>query len=347
LATTFLAIGCGKEPIATPYVAEEFVVCNASEDQTWPHISGDIIVWVDYRNGQSGKYEQPENPDIYGYNIVDGSEFPICTNGSDQLNPDIDYASDAVVWQDDRNGNEDIYGYNISAETEFVICNESHDQAFPSTSENTVVWNDFRSDIDYVSYIYGYNLSSGQEFSINIFPSLKYFTSIHKNIVAWLDFRKADLIYGGGENLNLEIYACDLSSSVEFAITDDEYGQDPPGADVYGDLLVWSERYESSGIYNYDIVTYNLTTHNKSILITGHDTRMEPVLYGDIVVWTDYRSGNGDIYGYNLKTGEELAICTDPAYQQNPAVFGNTVIWEDERNGNTDIYGARLTFDNP
>ena len=349
LSTTIAAIGCGNEPIATPYVAEEFVVCNASGNQGSPRISGDIVVWADNRNG---------NTDIYGYNLSDGSEFPVCTNSSDQTNPDVDNASDTVVWQDDRNGNDDIYGYNLSAETEFIICNESHEQGAPSISGDTVIWMDDRDDIDNVSYIYGYNLSSGEEFPISTYQSMnstylstKMFPSIYKDTVTWLDFREINLSahqQHPDTDFNTEIYGYNLSSDLEFAITDDEYTQDPPGADIYGDILVWSEGHQDEST-SY-IYSYNLTTHAKSALTTSHDALRTPVIYGDIVVWEDYRNGNGDIYGYNLKTGEEFAICTDPGYQQNPAIYGNIVVWEDNREEVTDsydIYGARLTFDNP
>jgi len=345
-STSLAAVGCGKEQIATPYVAEEFVICNASGNQDSPRISGDIVVWRDDRGG---------NNDIYGYNISDSSEFPVCTNASDQWNPDIDHASDAVVWKDNRNGNGDIYGYNLKTETEFVICNESHVQGAPSISGNIVVWIDDRDGEEYTSYIYGYNLSSGEEFPINtylstnsIYYSTKMFPSIYKDTVIWLDFREINhsADYQQLEAvLNTEIYGYNLSSDVEFAITDDEYTQGPPGADIYDDILVWSECHYNESVCI--IYSYNLTTHTKSALTTSRDAIAAPVIYGDIVVWGDYRNGNWDIYGYNLKTGGEFAICTDPGYQSPPAISGNIVVWTDNRNGNGDIYGARLTFDNP
>ena len=341
LSTTIAAIGCGNEPIPTPYVTEEFVVCNASGSQSSPRISGDIVVWADDRNG---------NADIYGYDISDDSEFPVCTNASDQTKPDVDYETDTVVWKDNRNGNGDIYGYNLSTETEFVICNESQDQGTPSISGDTVVWMDDRNNIDNATYIYGYDLSSGEEFPVSTYLSIdseyfstKMFPSIYKDTVTWLDFRKINISehrQHPDAGFNTEIYGCNLSSGLEFAVTDDEYSQDPPGADIYGDIMIWSEGHPNeSVIYLY---SYNLTTHAKSALTTSHNALMAPVIYGYIVVWTDYRNGNGDIYGYNLKTGEEFAICTDPGNQQNQDIYGNIVVWDDG-----DIHGARLTFDNP
>ncbi len=69
---------------------------------------------------------------------------------------------------------------------------------------------------------------------------------------------------------------------------------------------------------------------------------MSPAIYGDIVVWRDYRNVNGDIYGYNLKTKQEFQITTDPAEQYDSVIYGDIVVWYDHRNGNTDIYGYNL-----
>lgn len=344
LATTVTIIGCGPKTIATPYVAEEFVICNASGNQIFPSISGDIVVWTDYRNG---------NGDIFGYDLGSGAELAICTDENDQGGPAID--NDIVVWTDARNDDDDtsrsdIYGYNLSTEYEFIICAEPYNQGAPSISGDWVVWIDEGNDDDHNSSIYAYKFSTGEIYLVSTYQSMKMFPSIHGDLVAWLDFRKVDfstLNQQPQPGFNTEIYGCNLSSGLEFAITDDEYTQDPPGADIYGDIMVWSEGHQGEGLMY--IYSYNLTTQVKSALTTSHDAMGTPFIYGNVVVWSDYRNGNGDIYGYNLETGEEFAICTDPGEQHYPAISGNIVVWVDDRAeiANTyDIYGARLTFDN-
>jgi beta propeller repeat protein len=79
-------------------------------------------------------------------------------------------------------------------------------------------------------------------------------------------------------------------------------------------------------------------------LTTGAYYQGEPAIYGDIVVWTDYRNGelNSDIYGMNIKTGQEFPICTAASYQVSPAIYGDIVVWQDYRSGNADIYGKNI-----
>ena len=67
-----------------------------------------------------------------------------------------------------------------------------------------------------------------------------------------------------------------------------------------------------------------------------------PAIDSNIVVWQDYRDGNGDIYGYDFDTETEFAICTAIDDQDNPDIDGNIVVWGDSRDGNGDIYGYNL-----
>jgi len=62
----------------------------------------------------------------------------------------------------------------------------------------------------------------------------------------------------------------------------------------------------------------------------------EPVIYGDYIVWTDYRNDNGsgmnsDIYMYDMSTHREQSICTNDRRQVRPDIYGNWIVWEDNR----------------
>ena len=80
-------------------------------------------------------------------------------------------------------------------------------------------------------------------------------------------------------------------------------------------------------------------------ITTEEGDQYDPAIYGDIVVWYDYRNGNNDIYGRNIRTmAEEFPICTDDGDQYDPAIYGDIVVWQDDRNGNInpDIWGYNL-----
>ncbi len=63
-----------------------------------------------------------------------------------------------------------------------------------------------------------------------------------------------------------------------------------------------------------------------------------PAVSGNVVVWEDYRNGDGDVYIYDLSTETETRITADAHDQLRPVVSGNTIVWHDNRNGNWDIY---------
>ncbi len=68
-----------------------------------------------------------------------------------------------------------------------------------------------------------------------------------------------------------------------------------------------------------------------------------PTVYGDYVVWADYRNGEWDIYGKDIGIGEEFPICVvvgELGYP--PEIYGDIVVWYDKRSGDWDIYGYNL-----
>ncbi len=102
-------------------VRAETAICTHYVNQSAPAVSGNIVVWDDYRNG---------NHDIYGYDTDTGTELAICTHSAGQYDPAV--SGNIAVWEDDRNGNYDIYAYNNATGLEFSICTDSAGQFDPA-----------------------------------------------------------------------------------------------------------------------------------------------------------------------------------------------------------------------
>ena len=87
-----------------------------------PDIFGNIVVWMDGRNG---------NTDIYGYYLDKHREFRVTTHKASQSWPVTN--GNIVVWVDWRHGGgvygNDIYGYNIQKLlVEIILVSASHER---------------------------------------------------------------------------------------------------------------------------------------------------------------------------------------------------------------------------
>lgn len=87
-------------------------------------------------------------------------------------------------------------------------------------------------------------------------------------------------------------------------------------------------------------------------ICTAAGDQQFPAIYGDVIVWEDYRdyaSSSTDIYAYVLSTDAEIPICTAPTEQWSPSIWGDVIVWQDSRNAvkgqiHYDIYSYDLNL---
>ncbi|MHC4501506.1 MAG: hypothetical protein ACYS21_20650, partial [Planctomycetota bacterium] len=296
-------------------------VCTDSNLQEEPDISGNIVVWHDDRKG---------NSDIYGYDLLNQSEFAITTDTNHQYDPAV--SGSIVVWEDVRHVDDSIYGYDLATQTEFLICKDPNHQDFPAVCGNIVVWQQSEDYSGDYWDMYGYNLVDQNSFVVSMAADTQErYSDISGNIVVWQDDRSGVK----------DIYGYDLFDQNDFPICIDSNNQYDPA--VSGCIVVWRDTREG----NPDIYGRDLVTQTEFPICTDPCEQYYPAISGNIVVWEDLRNDDGsltnpDIYGYDLLTQTEFPICTDPCEQYRPAISGNIVVWRDNRNGNRDIYGAYI-----
>ena len=294
--------------VALPVSAgAEFPICTNLAYQEYPGISGNIVVWDDYHNG---------NYNTYGYNLASGQEFSVCTAPGDQESSRV--SGNIVVWNDSRNGNWDIYGYDLAAGREFPICTAPGNQGRPAVSGNIVVWEDGRNEPQWTGMdIYGYDLSTGQEFEVCTAPGFQECAAISGNIVVWEDDR-----YGYPYNHDYNIYGYDLATDQEFPVCTASGYQIEPS--ISGDIIVWCDRRSD----NYDIYGYNLTTGSQFPISMQVYDQFVPSISGNTVIWMSNHSGNYDIYGCTLGGSEGGGTTSGPIisnFNTIPSILSSTV----------------------
>jgi hypothetical protein len=138
----------------------------AGSNQSSPRLieddfGGVIVVWTDFRAGNSDIYAQRLNASGNPQWLLNG--VPVCTAANTQSGPDIisDGAAGAIVaWEDSRTGNYDIYAQHIRPSSAMawlsggvVLCSEAGSQSnLGITTDGAggaiVAWQDNRTGVE-------------------------------------------------------------------------------------------------------------------------------------------------------------------------------------------------------
>jgi beta propeller repeat protein len=293
---------------------------------TIPAISGNSVVFIDYRNFRYS---------IFEVDITNKREQIIVPNPG-YTEPQIRLSDNRVAWIGYQTFiQSDLYIKDLSSNLVTLVTEDAAFQNYPDIYKNKVVWQDYRNaNTDYKNAdIYFYDLLSGETKQITSDSSYQTFPSVWGNLIVWEDHRNAY-----PDTTNVDIYLFNLLTNEERQITSDPSAQLNPR--IWGDKIVWEDYRNGVG----DIYMFDLSTNTEKAISTFNAFKSHPVIYQDWIVWQDYRNDvYADIYGFNLATNKEYPVIIQPHHQDFAAIDSLNLIWQDFNNNRQDLYRAILT----
>jgi uncharacterized repeat protein (TIGR02543 family) len=311
----------------------DFAISTLGTSISRSAISGSIAVWA-----KTDCNYVATSRDIYGYDFVRNTSFPICAAPGEQTNPAVSGA--IVVWDDNREGRWDIYGFDITTGLEFPICVDPNYQGgmrYPAIDGGIVVWRTQGSGSPGGDGIYGYDLATRQNLTICTGTGTRGGPVISGNTVVWWDNRNIAT--------GTDIYGYDLVSHTEFPVCTAPGIQDR--VKIFGNTVVWvDQRHNLSGDNSFkEIYGYNLTTHQE-YCISNSGLADNCTVSGNLVIWQEPIEPSPrlvDTLGYDIDNQQTFAIRRRSTYR--PAFWGKNLIWEEFSCRLQGLWGSRMEVD--
>ncbi len=324
---------------ATAQALTVFRVATGKDDEAFPSVSGNTVVWQFYNS----RYD---DWDIAGADISDTAaptSFMVSDIPGDDFYPVID--GNDVVWQHHYRADSDgdVYGARIENGRRTLLYRVSasmEDERMPYVSEGIVVWQhkfDNAPDWD----VLGARLT-GKDDPEPIYVSAtidvdELAPCISGNLVVW--HHAAPDLPGPW------VYGADISDPNRprgfytfMALGETEIPSLSEG---------WLVARETDDVGK--VMVDNLFDPFNPEGISSSGRTAVPRIHKHIVVWQDRSNNTWDIRAYNLITRQEIVVTNMKMSDQvNPAVYFDAeheraiIVWQDDRDGNWDIYAAIL-----
>jgi len=264
--------------------------------------------------------------DIWGYNIVDGINFPIIERAGQQFI--TGFFGNLIVYEDvDNLSNYDVRLYNMRDGEDILIAGGPGAQGSGVTNGKYVVYINGGA----CGSIHAYNLRTDVDTIIS--PTACHPLRISDDTVIWPNGA------AGGTN----IYGYDLRRDLPLDIVIEDNFQESPN--IFHNKIVWLH-YITGAPGDYNAIKFkDLKTGEEKTIYESSTTSLQwPAVSNRYVVWSESSAQHvNGIKAADLKTGEVFEVQPQGPHQNShtmPSIWRNTATWVSFRTGNGDIYMA-------
>jgi beta propeller repeat protein len=289
-------------------------------DQYDPAISGNIVVFTDYRNADT---------DVYYVDLATGVEHSVIVAPGNQELTGV--SGSRIVYTDYRTA--DVVLFDIATGTTTNLTRADKDaagRAFssidPAISGDLVAWQDSR---DGNQEIYAMNLATGEERRVTDSVDIDSKPSVSGTLIVW------QRCAAGG---TCDIWAYDWATGATTQITDTPASNER-NPNIVGTKIVYQDdRTGTSDIDLYDLVT-GIEQH-----LTLAGDQANPHVSGEFVSMDDLSGGLYHIKLWHYPTDEVFDVTGGTAGQYLSDIDGNRVVYTDDRNGDLEIYMTTFQY---
>lgn len=206
------------------------VISGPDVRDAFPDVSDRYVVWERRVDG---------DPDVFAYDMRTGEVMPVARGAAAELQPAVDDGRVVFThWRVDSTGaaRTEIRLHELATgETRTLSPNDGALQGNPDISGDVVVWID---NTDGTSDVVYRDLTTNEFVNVTRDRGNPSFPAISGSLVVWSDARNARPGQTGLDE-NLDIFAFDIETGEEFAVSTAPGLQDHPA--VSGNRVVWGD----------------------------------------------------------------------------------------------------------